>query len=80
MLIKFFIFTAFVGIIFSLGSALYYLLHDKSHSPRTAKALTTRISMSLVLFFFLLFAASRGWIKPHGIRPAPVQQKKAPPR
>ena len=80
MLIKFFIFTTFVGILFSLGSALYYLLHDKSRSPRTAKALTTRISMSLVLFFFLLFAASRGWIKPHGISPAPAQQKKAPPR
>ncbi len=78
MLIKLIIFSAFVGILFSLGSALYYLLHDKSRSPRTAKALTTRISMSLVLFFFLLFAASQGWIKPHGIKPNQVQQKKAP--
>ncbi len=78
MLVKVFVLAAFIGIVISLGSALYYLLHDKSRSPRTAKALTTRISMSLILFFFLLFAATQGWIKPHGIRPAPAQQKKAP--
>lgn len=80
MMVKFLILLALVGIVISLGSALYYLLHDKSRSPRTAKALTTRISLSLILFFFLLFAASQGWIKPHGIRPAATPQKKAPPR
>lgn len=79
MLIKLLVVLAFIGIIISLGSALYYLLHDKSRSPRTAKALTTRISLSLVLFFFLFFAASMGWIKPHGIKPHSPAQKKALP-
>jgi len=75
---KLIILAAFAGIVLSLGSALYYLLNDESRSPRTAKALTTRISLSLVLFFFLLLAASQGWIKPHGIQPFGLPQKKAP--
>ncbi len=79
MLIRLVILAAFVGIVVSLGSALYYLLNDPSRSPRTAKALTTRISLSLVLFFFLLFAGFKGWIKPHGIRPLPQVTKKALP-
>ncbi|HEB77488.1 MAG TPA: twin transmembrane helix small protein [Methylothermaceae bacterium] len=77
MITKLIILVVFLGIVISLGSALYYLIHDKSRSPRTAKALTTRISLSLVLFFFLLFAASQGWIKPHGIQPVSYPQKKA---
>ena len=79
MLIKLLIISAFIGIVISLGSALYYLLHDKSRSPRTVKALTTRISLSLALFFFPLFAATMGWIKPHGIRTHQLAQKKALP-
>lgn len=81
MFTKLLILISFVAIVVSLGSALYYLLHDQSRSPRTAKALTTRISLSLVLFFFLLFAASQGWITPHGIRtPSAIPQKKALPQ
>lgn len=67
MWIKLLVLLTFLGILLSLGSALYYLFNDRNRSPRTVKALTTRISLSLVLFFFLLFAANRGWIKPHGI-------------
>ncbi|HHJ39430.1 MAG TPA: twin transmembrane helix small protein [Methylothermaceae bacterium] len=76
---KLLVIAAFIGIVISLGSALYYLLHDKSRSPRTVKALTTRISLSIALFFFLLFAASMGWIKPHGLNPHQPAQKKALP-
>jgi len=77
MLTKLFILAVFLAIVISLGSALYYLIHDKNRSPRTVKALTTRISLSLVLFFFLLFAANQGWIKPHGIGQISSTQKKA---
>jgi hypothetical protein len=77
MWIKLLVLFAFGGILFSLGSALYYLLCDRNRSPRTVKALTTRISLSLVLFFFLLFAASQGWIKPHGIGGISQRAKKA---
>lgn len=58
----------FLLVIFgSLGSALWFLLHDKNRSPRTIKALTTRIGLSLALFGLLFLALAAGWIKPHGL-------------
>lgn len=54
-------------IIFSLGSALYFLIHDKGNSDRIVKALTWRIGLSLVLFVLLFIAFYLGWIKPHPI-------------
>ena len=41
-------------IVASLGSALFFLFSDKSGSDRTAKALTVRISLSLLLFALLV--------------------------
>lgn len=41
-------------IVTSLGSALFFLFSDKSGSDRTAKALTVRISLSLLLFAVLV--------------------------
>ncbi len=69
MVIKLFILAVMAAILASLGSALYFLLRDPALSPRTVKALTTRISLSIALFLFLLFAALSGWIQPHGLRP-----------
>lgn len=66
---KLFVLLIMVAILASLGSALYFLLRDPTLSPRTVKALTTRISLSITLFLFLLFAALQGWIQPHGLRP-----------
>jgi hypothetical protein len=43
-----------VLIIASMGSALFFLLSDKSGSHRTAKALTTRIGLSILLFALLM--------------------------
>lgn len=54
-----------LSIFFSLLSALYFLLVDKGKSTRSVKALTWRISLSLLLFGLLLVAYSLGWIKPH---------------
>ncbi|MBN2700002.1 MAG: twin transmembrane helix small protein [Methylohalobius sp. ZOD2] len=68
MWIKLLVILAFLGIVLSLGSALYHLLKHKNLSQGTVKALTIRIILSLVLFLFLLFAASQGWIKPHGVQ------------
>lgn len=62
-------------IVISLGSALIHLLSNRSRSPKTAKALTLRIGLSIALFFALLLAARLGLITPHGLRerlaPAP---------
>lgn len=52
-------------VFFSLGSALYYLVHDKGDSNRAVKALTWRIGLSLLLFVLLLIAFALGWIKPN---------------
>ncbi|HLF96824.1 MAG TPA: DUF2909 domain-containing protein [Methylococcaceae bacterium] len=62
-------------IVISLGSALIHLLHNRSRSPKTVKALTLRIGLSIALFFALLLAARLGFIKPHGL---PEGQSPAP--
>lgn len=69
MLTKVFIIAVFLAILGSLASGLLFLVKDKGQSDRTLKALTLRISLSLLLFLllFLLFAA--GLITPHGVRP-----------
>jgi hypothetical protein len=56
-------------IVGSLGSALYYLFKDRERSPRTVKALTWRIGLSIGLFLLLLLAYGTGLIQPHGLRP-----------
>jgi hypothetical protein len=56
-------------IVGSLGSALFYLLKDRSRSPRTVKALTFRIGLSIGLFILLLLGYAAGLLQPHGLRP-----------
>ena len=69
MLVKIIIILFLLVIIYSLGSALYYLTHERKQSDadRVVKALTWRISLSLLLFILLFVAYFLGWIKPHGI-------------
>ncbi len=55
-------------IIASLGVALRYLLKDGERSPRTVKALTIRIGMSIALFFLLLLGYQAGILHPHGLK------------
>lgn len=56
-------------IVGSLGSALFYLVRDRSRSPRTVKALTFRIGLSIGLFILLLLGYAAGLLRPHGLRP-----------
>lgn len=51
-----------VVILASLGSALYYLVRDRGDSHRTVKALTLRISLSILLFVLLLLGQHFGLI------------------
>ena len=67
MSIKFIILFAFFIIVYSLGSALYYLLKDPSGSHRLIKALTVRVSLSILLLIFLIISFKIGWLSPHGI-------------
>ena len=59
---------AFVLIIGSLGSALFYLMRDKGASNRTVNALAVRVGLSICLFLILLASYKMGWIAPTGIR------------
>lgn len=58
---------AFILIIASLGSALFFLMRDKGTNNRTVHALALRVGFSIVLFLLLLLANRLGWIQPTGI-------------
>lgn len=66
MLSKILILIMLVLILGSLFSALFYMIKDKGQGERTVKALTLRISLSIVLFILLLIGFKLGLIgKPH---------------
>ncbi len=46
----------------SLGSALYYMMTDRSGSNRTVNALTVRVGLSVALFLFLVLGRHYGWL------------------
>ncbi len=51
-----------IVILGSLGSALYYMVRDRGTTERTAKALTIRIVLSVVLFLLLMLGFQTGLI------------------
>jgi len=53
-------------IVGSLFSALTFLYKDNGHGERTVKALTIRISLSIVLFATLMLGFYFGLIPGHG--------------
>ena len=57
----------FIFIIYSLASALYYMMKDGEGSKRMVKALTLRVGISIALFLFILLSFWMGWIKPAGV-------------
>lgn len=67
IIIKAIIILFLLSILFSLGSALYFLVKDRDNSTRIVTALTWRIGLSLVLFVLLMIAYALGWITPHPI-------------
>lgn len=65
---KYLIVIAFLFILYSMGSALFYLSRDKGQSSNTVRFLTVRVVLSVVLFLFILLAMKMGWIEPHGLQ------------
>ena len=41
-------------IVASLGSAIFFMMHDRSGSSRMVKALAIRVGLSVALFLFLM--------------------------
>ncbi|MDR6499099.1 hypothetical protein J2785_002252 [Burkholderia ambifaria] len=58
---------AFVLIIASMGSALYFMMHDRGHTKRMVWSLATRVGLSVSLFLFILLANWMGWIHSTGL-------------
>ncbi len=66
-LIKIGIIAALIGIVFSLGSALFALSSKQGDSKKMVRALTVRVALSVSLFIMLFIAWWLGYIQPHGI-------------
>ncbi|MBT2303472.1 twin transmembrane helix small protein [Variovorax paradoxus] len=68
---KYLVALAFVGILASLGFALFFMLRDgregRAKSGGMVRALTVRIGLSVVLFLCLLAAWKLGYIQPGGL-------------
>jgi hypothetical protein len=60
-----FISLLFVIIFTSLLAALFYLNKDKGKGKRMVRALTIRITLSILLFLGLLLASYFGYIHPN---------------
>jgi len=50
-----------VLIVASLGSAIFFMMHDRSGSKRMVKALAIRVGLSVLLFLFLMAGYWFGW-------------------
>ena len=64
---KILVVLAFVLIIASLFSGLFFVMRDKGKSNRAVYALTFRVGFSVLLFLLLLLSWRLGWIAPHQI-------------
>jgi hypothetical protein len=68
---KYLVALAFIAIIGSLGSALYFMMKDgqngKPKSSHMARALAFRVGFSVLLFICILLAWKFGLIQPTGI-------------
>jgi hypothetical protein len=69
---KYLIVVVFLFILYSMGSALFYLSRDKGQSSNTVRFLTVRVVLSVVLFLFIILAMKMGWIVPHGLNRQPI--------
>ena len=59
---------AFILILASLGSALFYMMRDKGTTNKTVRSLAMRVGLSVALFIFILVAHYMGWSQPTGKR------------
>jgi hypothetical protein len=62
---------AFVAILGSLASALYFMMKDgtdgKAKTSNMARALAVRVGLSVLLFICILLAWKFGFIQPTGL-------------
>jgi hypothetical protein len=59
---RYIVIAVFLMIVASLGSALFFVYHDKGGSNRAVKALALRVGLSIALFLFLMAGFYFGFI------------------
>ncbi len=64
---KWIVALAFVLIIGSLASALFFLVRDRGRTRNTLRALGFRVGFSIALFAFILIAHYMGWVESTGV-------------
>lgn len=68
---KYLVLLAFLAIVGSLGSALYFMMKDgQDGKPKTnnmARALAFRVGFSILLFVCILIAWKFGYLRPTGL-------------
>ena len=68
---KYLVVLAFIAILVSLASALFFMMRngrdDKRTGNRMAKALAARVGFSVLLFLCILIAWKLGYIQPTGL-------------
>jgi hypothetical protein len=64
---KYLVFIAFLAILASLGTALYFMLRQGAKGNKMALALGMRVGISILLFVCILAAWKLGYIQPTGI-------------
>ncbi|MBX3653040.1 MAG: twin transmembrane helix small protein [Ramlibacter sp.] len=69
---KYLVVLAFVAILASLGSALFFMMKDgrdgKAKTSNMVRALAFRVGFSILLFICILIAWKLGYIHPTGIQ------------
>lgn len=65
MLVKAIILVMLAAILIALGSAVFAMLGPRRDHNRMARALTWRISLSVLLFILLFVAFASGVLQPH---------------
>jgi hypothetical protein len=71
-LVRILVLLCLVGIVLSLGSALFHLSRNSdADSGKLARDLTVRIALSLVMFLILMLAWYFGFITPHALLASP---------
>ena len=51
---RYVVIAVLLGIVASLGSAMFFMMRDRSGSTRMVKALAIRVGLSVALFVFLM--------------------------
>ena len=68
-MVKILVLVLLAGVLVSLFSGLFFMSRDQGDSRRLLRALTIRISLSVLLFLVLFLAWRTGAIQPHGLMP-----------